>query len=192
MKSKKAATWSNVKTTLSSMDRAGLVGVIRDLYEASSSNRRFLHARFVPAAATLDECRDLVAKAVFPDPLSNRPIRLRDAAATITDYRRSTGNLGGVVDLLLTFVEAGTEQAADLGYGDDAYFSTLERKVDEAVSLLDALPADARSQAEARLRRLAKYQDKIGWGYGDYLADSAARAQRRRSKLAPGLGQHAV
>jgi hypothetical protein len=192
MKSKNAATWSNVKTTLSSMDRAGLVGVIRDLYEASSSNRRFLHARFVPAAATLDEYRDLVAKAVFPDPLSNRPIRLRDAAATITDYKRSTGNLSGVVDLLLTFVEAGTEQAADLGYGDDAYFLTLERKVDDAVSLLDALPADARSQAEARLRRLAKYQDKIGWGYGDYLADSAARAQRRRSKPAPDLGQHAV
>lgn len=122
MKSKKPATWSNVKASLSSMDRAGLVGVIRDLYEASAANRRFLHARFVPAAATLDEYRDLVEKAVFPDPLSQRPIRLRDAAATITDYKRSTGDLAGVVDLLLTFVEAGTEQAADLGYGDDAYF----------------------------------------------------------------------
>jgi hypothetical protein len=163
MKSKKAATWSTVKTTFSSMDRVGLVNVIRDLYEASSSNRRFLHARFVPDAATLDEYRDLVVKAVFPDPLSNRPIRLRDAVATIAEYKRSTGNLGGIVDLLLTFVEAGTEQAADLGYGDDAYFSTLERQVDEAVSLLDALPADARSHAVARLRRLAKSgPDRVG------------------------------
>lgn len=187
MKSKKPATWSNVKASLSSMDRAGLVGVIRDLYEASAANRRFLHARFVPAAATLDEYRDLVEKAVFPDPLSQRPIRLRDAAATITDYKRSTGDLAGVVDLLLTFVEAGTEQAADLGYGDDAYFSTLERQLTAAVSLLDALPGQMRGKAQARLIRLAEYQDKIGWGYGDYLADVAAQVQRRESKPAPNL-----
>ena len=110
MKSKKSASWSNVKARLSSMDRAGLTGVIRDLYEASSANRRFLHARFVPAAATLDEYRKLVGTAVFPDPLSQRPIRLREAADTDADYRRSTGDLVGMVDLLLTFVEAGTEQ----------------------------------------------------------------------------------
>lgn len=87
MKSRKPASWSNVKNSLSSMDRAGLVGVIRDLYETSGANRRFLHARFVPAAATLDEYRKLIETAVFPDPLSQRPIRLRDAAAAIADYK---------------------------------------------------------------------------------------------------------
>jgi hypothetical protein len=192
MRSKKPASWSNVKATLSSMDRAGLVGVIRDLYDVSPANRRFLHARFVPAAATLDEYRDLVDKAVFPDPLSQRPIRLRDAAAAITDYKRSTGDLVGVVDLLLTFVEAGTEQAAALGYGNETYFSTLERKLAEAVSLLDGLPDEARGKAVARFIRLGKYHDKIGWGYGDYLVNIAARVQRRKSKPARDLGQHAV
>lgn len=110
----------------------------------------------------------------------------------ITDYKRSTGDLVGVVDLLLTFVEAGTEQAADLGYGDEAYFSTLERKVEETVSMLDGLPNEARGEAVAHLIQLAQYQQKIGWGYGDYLADVAARVQRRKSKPARGLGQHAV
>lgn len=182
MKSKKRPSWSNVKASLSSIDRAGLVGLVRDLYEASTSNCRFLHARFVPAADTLGEYRDLVKNAVFPDPFSRRPVRLRDAAAAITDYKRSTGDLVGVVDLLLTFVEEGTEQAADLGYGDEAYFSTLERKVDEAMSMLDALPDEARGEAVARFIRLAEYQQTIGWGYGDYLADVAARLQRRESK----------
>jgi hypothetical protein len=174
------------------MDRTGLVGVIRDLYDASTANRRFLHARFVPAAAALDQYRELVAKAVFPDPFSRRPVRLRDAAAAITDYKRSTGDSVGVVDLLLTFVEAGTEQAADLGYGDETYFSTLERKLDEAVSLLNALPDEARGNAAARFYQLAKYKDKIGWGYGDYLAETATRVQRRRRKPFRDLGQHAV
>jgi hypothetical protein len=192
MKSKKPGSWSAVKASLSSMDRLGLVGVIRDLYEASTANRRFLHARFVPAAGTLAEYRDLVAGAVFPDPLSQRPIRLRDAAMAITDYKRSTGDLTGVVDLLLTFVEAGTEQAADLGYGDDAYFATLERKLSEAVSMLEALPAEARAEAVARLVRLAQFQDKIGWGYGDFLADIAARWSRRKTRSARATGRDAV
>jgi hypothetical protein len=178
MKSKKQASWSDVKVSLSGFDRNGLIGIIRNLYEASSSNRRFLHARFVPAAAAVEEYRDLVRAAVFPDPLSQRPIRLRDATAAIAEYKRSTGDLGGVVDLLLTFVEAGTEQAADLGYGDDAYFATLERKVNEAVAALDALPDAARGDATSRLVRLGEYQD-LGWGYGDFLGDVAATLQAR-------------
>lgn len=174
------------------MERVGLVGLIRDLYDASPANRRFLHARFVPAAGTLTDYRELVSKAVFPDPLSQRPIRLRDAGAAITDYKRSTGDLVGVVDLLLTFVEAGTRQAADLGYGDDSYFSTLERKLHEAVGLLDALPDEARGAAVARVVRLGKFQDQIGWGYGDYVGDVAARVQRRKGKTGRDHRQHAV
>lgn len=191
-KSKKTAAWSGVKASLGSMDRAGLVGLIRDLYDAAPANRRFLHARFVPAAETLTEYRELVSKAVFPDPLSQRSIRLRDAGAAIIDYKRSTGDLVGVVDLLLTFVEAGTRQAADLGYGDDSYFSTLERKLDQAVGLLDALPDEARAGAVARLVGLGEFQDQIGWGYGDYLADIAARVQRRKGKTGRDHREHAV
>src|ERR1700729_1507858 len=114
MKSTTPATWSDVKVHLNGLDRTGLLGVIRDLYAANGANRRFLHARFVPSAAALEAYRDLVQMAVFPPPLSQRPIRLREASAAIAEYKRSTGDLGGVVDLLLTFVEAGTEQAADL------------------------------------------------------------------------------
>jgi hypothetical protein len=49
------------------------------------------------------------------------------------------------VFIMVEFVEAGTEQAADLGWGDDAYFSALERKVKEAVdsgqiSLVQPIP----------------------------------------------------
>ncbi len=178
MTSKKPTSWSSVKASLHSMDRAGLEGIVRDLYAASSANRRFLHARFGPGAAALAEYRDLVRNAVYPDPLGSRPIRLRDGAAAIADYKRSSGDLVGVVDLLLTFVEAGTEQAADLGLAEDAYFSSLLRKLAEAASLLEALPEQARAEAVARLVGLGKYQERIGWGFGDDLADIVDRVQR--------------
>ena len=178
MRKRTRGTWATVKASLERMDRPGLVGVIRDLYEAGNQNRRFLHARFVSVAA-LDEYRSLVRAAVFPDPLSRRPVRLRDGTAAIKEYKRATGDLAGTVDLMLEFVEAGTEQAADLRYGDDAYFAALELKLRDVLGTLDALPELDRGTVTARLVKLGKYQDAIGWGYGDFLGDVAARAQAR-------------
>ena len=135
----KSPTWAHLKARIDTIDRVGLIGIIRDLYDAAGINRRFLHARFVPTGSTLDEYRRLVRAAVFPDPFCQRPIRLRDATATISEYKRATGDVGGTIDLMLEFVEAGTEQAADLGYGDEPYFGALERKVTEIVRALDTL-----------------------------------------------------
>jgi hypothetical protein len=192
MKKKKPATWVDVKASLGRMDRPGFLGIIRDLYEASNFNRRFLHARFVPAAPVLNEYRRLVRAAVFPDPFSQRPIRLRDGTATITEYKRATGDLGGTVDLMLEFVEAGTEQAADLGYGEDSYFGALERKVKAIVQSLDALAEVDRRAAKARLIKLGEYQGTIGWGYCDFLGDVAAKLQAREDRSSQTRHRHAV
>jgi hypothetical protein len=82
------------------------------------------------------------------------------------------------VDLMLTCLEAGTEQAADLGYGDDPYFTALERKLDAvAKSWLDLSP-DARKNAAKRLDWVRTRARNIGWGYGDYVADVVTALQR--------------
>ena len=38
-------SWSDVKTALLHFDRAGLRGLVQDLYTASKDNQAFLHAR---------------------------------------------------------------------------------------------------------------------------------------------------
>jgi hypothetical protein len=90
--------------------------------------------------------------------------------------------VAGTVDLLLEFVEAGTEQAADLGYGDDAYFTALEHKVNEIVRLLNEVPISERPALMDRIARLGAYQGAIGWGYGDFLADVAAKVAAREDR----------
>jgi hypothetical protein len=53
---------------------------------------------------------------------------------------------------MLTFLEAGTEQAADLGDGDDMYCGALERKLDAVAKLWPDLPPPARRRGKtARL-----------------------------------------
>ena len=171
--------WAEVKTRLETFDRKGLVSLVRDLYEASPANRRFLDSRLVPARHAIEEYRRLVADAIYPDPFSRRRISVRDAGAVITEYRRSTGDLAGTVDLMLTFVEAGTEQSVDLGYGDDDYFDALENKVKAIVKALDELPATVRATAVDRLIHVRDRAKNIGWGYGDALNDVVRRLERR-------------
>jgi hypothetical protein len=158
------------------------MALIRDLYNLDAVNRRALHARFASNSTTLDQYRRLVRAAVFPDPLSQRPIRLRDASATIREYARATGDVAGTIDLMLEYVEAGTEQAADLGYGDDAYFTALEHKVNEVVRLLNEVPNSERMALTERVARLGAYRDAIGWDYGDFLAGVAAKVAAREDR----------
>jgi hypothetical protein len=109
------ASWAAVRKELELLDRTGLLALVQDLYNAKAANRRFLEARFLSSSISLEKYRRLVADAVYPDPFSRRPVSIRDATMTITEYRRSTSDVAGTVDLILTFLEAGTEQAAIWG-----------------------------------------------------------------------------
>jgi hypothetical protein len=43
---KTTPSWTDVKSRLADIDRAGLVALLHDLYAASKDNQTFLHARF--------------------------------------------------------------------------------------------------------------------------------------------------
>lgn len=173
--------WSAVKVRLEVFDRQALVRLIEDLYRASSANRRFLEARLVPESAGVEAYRRIVATAIYPDPFSKRAISIRDAAAAIIEYKRSTGDLAGTVDLMLTFVEAGTEQAADLGYGDDAYFDALVSRLKAVAHAFDDLPEAARNNTIVRLEHIRSRARHVGWGYGDFVDEIATTLARRRA-----------
>ena len=163
--------WPAVRKKLELLDRIGLLALVHDLYDANAANRRFLEARFLSSSASLEKYRRLVADAVYPDPFSRRPVSVRDATMTITEYRRSTADVAGTVDLILTFLEAGTEQAADLGYGDESYFGALERKLDAVAKSWSDLSPEVRKDAAKRLEWVRRRAQKIGWGYCDYVND---------------------
>ena len=150
------ARWGQVKAKLKRFHASELLSVIHDLYQASPENRQFLHARLFPSAASLDEYRRRVEDAIFPDPFSRKQVRVGEAERLIRHYRLSTGDQVGVVDLMLSMVEAGTEQAADLGYGDDAYFASLKRVLRSVVDAVPSLPQSAMPAIEERLEELAQ------------------------------------
>ena len=182
----KRKKWSDVKARLVAFDRKALVSLLEELYDASVANRRFLHSRLTPGSRAIEEYRHLVADAIYPGPFSKRRVSVRDAAAAIVEYRRSTGDASGTVDLMLTFLEAGTEQAADLGYGDEAYFNALQIRLDAVAKEFDTLPADVRAKVRARLGRVQMRAQDLGWGFSDAVGDVIHALDGRAARVRSG------
>ena len=72
-----------------------------------------------------------------------------------------------------------------LGYGDEAYFNALEKRLDAIVKAFDALPAPERANARARLDRIQARARHIGWGFGDAVDQvvHALDAPAKRGKV---------
>lgn len=171
-----ATGWGAIKTKLNGLGAADLVNLLRDVYQASPENRQFLRGRLLPSAADLEKYRNRVVDAIFPDPFSRRRVSVAEAERLIRHYRLSTHDEPGVVDLMLSMVEAGTEQSADLSYGDESYFASLERVLEGVVKALPLVPASARPSMLRRLQALAERANPLGWGYGDAVREITATA----------------
>ena len=88
---------------------------------------------------------------------------------------------------MLTLVEAGTEQAAELGYGDEAYFDALQIRLHAVAREFDTLPTELRANVRARLGRIQVRAHDVGWGYGDAV-DALVHALDARAAESGGKG----
>jgi hypothetical protein len=167
----------SLRTILLNKRSTELVRLIGELYGLSRENQRFLSARLGDPAKQKESYKRIVAEAMFPDPLrKGAEVRIADAKKAISQYERAAGDDAGTIDLMLTFVEEGTAFATDLGYGDDAFFSSLENMLSRTLERLGESSPAIRQTIQPRLVSLRNASRGIGWGYGDFVADAVARA----------------
>jgi len=97
----------------------------------------------------------------------------------------------GTADLIRLFVEMGTAFAADLGYGEDEFFSALENMLSRALDLLRGGSTDLTQSMRSRLLRLSGSARDLGWGYGDFVVNAVAeivqseRVKTRHAAIRP-------
>ena len=126
--------FGRIRSTLLKQQPTQLVRLIGELYRLSGENQRFLEARLGGAPKQLPVYRQFVADCLWPDPLRKRAkVQIAEAKRAISQYERATGDAAGTAELMLTFVEQGTGFAADLGYGDEDFFSSLEGMLSRAL-----------------------------------------------------------
>ena len=163
-----------IKSELASLGKPELVALLKDLLDHSIESRAFLSARFLVEGvpdAILDKYRKRIVEQFFPK-RGNGKLDLRSARRTIRDYRKATSDLAGMVDLMLTYVESGTEFTNQFGDINESFYNSLESVLDEMVDLLKTPEGAALyPRFQDRVSRLERMAGDIGWGYGDHVAE---------------------
>src|SRR6516225_7736656 len=92
-------TWIDVKGRLLTFDRAGLRGLIQDLYAVSKDNQAFLHARLGLGPDQLKPYKADISKWISPDLMRNQPVSVSRAKNVIAHYKKAIGRPEGLVEL---------------------------------------------------------------------------------------------
>jgi len=183
MTDNKSAGWQNVRRQLSNWTKPALIALVKALYEVSSENRDFLHARFQAEAdngAALENYRRKIVEQFFPARGFGK-LKLGEARKAIRDYRKATGNLPGTAELLMTYVENGAKFTHEYGDIDERFYSSIESALDELAALLRGEAREIYPQFRDRLAGVEQMTDGIGWGFHDFIADVVGRLEEEQA-----------
>ncbi len=164
--SKSQPKWTDLKAKLASFDRAGLLGLVQDLYAAHQDNRTFLHTRFGLGADVLEPYKQIIDRWLWPDAFRNQNTSVAKAKQAIASYKKAVGEPAGLAELMVFYCEQAAGFTNDVGYQDVSYFDALVRMFEQAVVTANTLPADTRDALIARLDDVRRISHDFGYGIG--------------------------
>jgi hypothetical protein len=162
-------TWSDVRAALLNWDRAGLQGLVQDLYAASKNNQAFLHARLGLGHDQLKPYKASISMWICPDVMRNQPISVSKAKKAIADYKKAIGRPDGLAELSIFYCEEAFSFLESCGIEDESYFVALIRMYDRSLKFVLNLPSAERATYVERLDKLRSRARHVGWGVQDEL-----------------------
>jgi hypothetical protein len=164
VRSKNASpTWSDVRTALLDFDRAGLRGLVQDLYTASKDNQAFLHARLGLGHDQLRPFKASISRWICPDLMKDQPVSVSKAKKAIADYEKAIGLPEGLAELSIFFCEEAIGFLESCSMDDEKYFAALIRMYGRSLEIVSSLPPAKRSTYLKRLGRLRSRGRNVGW-----------------------------
>ena len=162
-------TWTDVRAFLLTFDRAGLQGLIQDLYAASKDNQAFLHVRFSLGPDQLRPYKATISRWINPDLMKNQAVSVSKAKKAIADYKKAIGRPEGLAELSIFFCEEAFSFVEGCSFSDERYFVALIRMYDRSVNRVLSLPLAERPAYVERLGKLRTRAKRVGWGVEDEL-----------------------
>lgn len=171
---KSSLSWTDVKARLAAFDRAGLLGLVQDLYAASKDNQAFLHARLHLGEDVLKPYKAAIDRWLWPDAFKNQDTSVAKAKKAITDFKKASGTADGLAELMVFYCERASGFSCDVGLDDEAYLSALVRMFEQALKAVAILPQSQRPALRRRLEMARDRSHNIGYGVGNDMDDLLA------------------
>jgi hypothetical protein len=162
-------SWKVVKAALQSFDRAGLLGLVQDLYAMDKGNKAFLHARLGLGSDQLAPYKAIISRWICPDLVRSQSVSISKAKTAIADYQKAIGEPAGLAELSIFYCEEAFGFLESCAFEDERYFVALIRMYDQAVKRVLDLPVAERHGYAKRLGNLRSRARPIGWGIEDEL-----------------------
>ena len=165
-------TLTALKKELKQFEQKELIQLIADLYKLNGEVKDYLSNRFIGEEAILalyETSKKKICNEFFPDRGFGK-LRLKEAKSAITNFKKLSGDHEKTVDLMLYYVEVGTQFTNTYGdIGGPFYDSMISMysKVTEACNQDEALF----HKLNDRLYAVVEETNGMGWGYHDCLYD---------------------
>jgi hypothetical protein len=167
----KRPTWTDLKKSVSDLEHHEILKLVRDLYQLSTTNKEFLHARFLIGDDPLKPYKDTIRNCMYPDVMRDKPLRISRAKKAISEYSKATGDIKGETELMVFFVECGNRFTLELGDIDENFYNSLILMYDKAIGKILSLNDNDQEPFIKRLKQIMDSSSGIGWGYHDELCD---------------------
>jgi hypothetical protein len=156
-------TWSDVRAALMDFDRAGLRGLVQDLYTASKDNQAFLHVRLGLGHDQLQHFKASISKWISPDLMKGQPISVSKAKKAIADYKKAIGGPNGMAELSIFYCEEAFGFLESCSIEDESYFGALIRMYGRSIEFVSRLSPAERTTYLDRLDKLRSRGRNVGW-----------------------------
>ena len=171
---KTTPSWSDVKTKMADFDRAGLLGLVQDLYAASKDNQTFLHARFGLGGDVLKPYKATIDRWLWPDMFKQQDTSVAKARKAILDYKKAIGQPEDLAELMVFYCERAAGFCDDVALQDEGYFDAMVRMFEQAAKQVRNLPTERHDVLGARLVVACRHCCDLGYGVYDDVRDILA------------------
>jgi hypothetical protein len=168
--------WGMCRAAIKNWPRPGVVALVKELYDLSEENRRFLHARLLPQhiGETVEQAKRTLRRMLSANTAFNGHFQHIEVKRFIDRFAKGCDDPAALGDLLLTDLEAGCATMGEIGdYPEmvDHVYATLQR----LEKTLKLLPRESIVPLVERLNALAKkWGMEFGYGISDELVGFAA------------------
>lgn len=161
---------TDVKKYLKELNQKELTEVIMELYKANKPVQDYFTIKILGETAVqeLFEKAQLEIKNEFFPAKGHGKMRLSVAKKAISDFKKQTGDIVKTTDLMLYYVEIGTEFTNTYGDIDMPFYNSLLSVFQKVVATCEE-DEQLFTQFSQRLYDVVEGSDGVGWGYHDGL-----------------------
>lgn len=161
-----------LKRHLKEYNQNELIKLIVDLYKQNNNIQDYLSVKLLGEETIQDlyeNAKAEIENEFFPEKGFGK-MRLSKAKSAITNFKKLTKDHLKTVDLMLFYVEVGTEFTNTYGDIDERFYNSMLSMYDKVIAECEK-DEKLFHELKDRLYEVVVESDGIGWGYHDGLED---------------------